>query len=113
MLPAGRSETAGKLRSWGNPGMTVSSASRSEGISKMERSGRKVVRLGDEGKFPTAKADGVPSAVGGVVDGDEFDEQVLHEFERNLIRTVRHRVGGIGVGFHEHTLDAGGHCGAG
>ncbi len=47
-------------------------------------------------------------SVGGVVDGNEFDEDVFDEFEWNLVRSVGKGVGGIRVDFHEDAIDAGG-----
>ena len=47
------------------------------------------------------------------MDRDEFDEKVLDEFQRDLVRPVRDGVGGVGVDFHEQALKAGGDRSAG
>src|SRR5688572_16900766 len=56
----------------------------------------------------TGKRNGVAGSVGSVVDRDQFDEQVFDKFERNLVRTVGHGVGGVRVDLHEQAVDAGG-----
>ena len=48
-----------------------------------------------------------------VVDGDEFYQQVLDEFERDLVGSVGNGIGGIRVHLHEKPVDAGGHGRAG
>ena len=52
-------------------------------------------------------------SVGGVVDGDEFDEEVFDEFEGDLVGAVGEGVGWVRVDFHEESVDAGGDGGAG
>jgi len=50
--------------------------------------------------------------VGSVVDGNQFDEEVFDEFERNLVGAVGQGVVGVVVNLDHQAVGAGGHAGA-